>query len=113
VYHQLNINANQGMHYYRIKQVDKSGEVSYSNTVKLEVQKQTDFVLSPNPVTNVFQLSNKDAIKNIKIFNSKGQLVKTWASATQYDVRDLSAGTYVLQIQNVQNELSKIKMIKQ
>ena len=88
---------NKAILYYRIKQVDKDGAVSYSKviTVRLKAGVVNTMQLSPNPFND--KLSIKiDAAENApattKIINTTGQTVATTQSTVTKGVNQLQIG---------------------
>ena len=70
-----------GINYYRIKSVDKTGIIKYSNIVNLDMNKEVTFTVYPNPVKgNSFQIQFNEIAKDdysVEIYNSIGQIVFT------------------------------------
>jgi hypothetical protein len=71
-------NLDNGKYFYRLKQIDTDGGVSYSNIVEIDVNKIYDFALLqnyPNPfnpsTTITFHLRTKEYV-TLKIFNVLG-----------------------------------------
>jgi len=69
-----------GTYFYRIKMVNKQGEVSYSEMVKVEVQHDQDnMYVYPNPVTNNtinLQLKNEAAGSyHVQLMDNSGKLL--------------------------------------
>ena len=67
--------------HYRVKLIRTDGSIRYSNTVKLslDISKEADFQLFPNPVTSSTSISlvvSKNQSATIKIFNATGALME-------------------------------------
>jgi hypothetical protein len=103
----------KGIQYYRIKQVDKNGKLQYSNIVKINGNKGVEITIAPNPVKNIFSLSPVTQIQQVKVFNSAGMHVKDYVPSVQYNISDLPAGIYILAVTTKNNEVQKIKIVKQ
>jgi len=59
-----------------------------------------DFVIYPNPTNSFFRINTTSEIKNIKVYNALGKLVKEFNnSQIEYDIHELSNGIYFLIIQ--------------
>jgi hypothetical protein len=76
----LDANPQTGANFYRIKAIDKSGQVKYTNVVSVNFGKANPAItVNPNPVSgNHFNLQLTDIEKGIyslAIFNNLGQLV--------------------------------------
>ncbi|WP_111707185.1 T9SS type A sorting domain-containing protein [Lutibacter citreus] len=54
--------------------------------------------LYPNPVTNSFQIDSKENIETVKLYNITGNLLKIFNEKSNYDINDLSAGVYIVNI---------------
>ncbi|WP_366523626.1 T9SS type A sorting domain-containing protein [uncultured Kordia sp.] len=52
----------------------------------------------PNPVTNSFQISSNNSIENVKLYNITGRLLKTFNERVHYNISDLVAGIYFVNI---------------
>lgn len=99
--------------FYRIKQTDIDGRHSYSKIVVVEPDGNSHMVVYPNPFTHVFYISNINpaSVKQIRLYNSMGMLVKTWAVLQpSYDIQTMSPGIYQLQVlfTDGHNEFSQI-----
>jgi len=80
LYSSLDANPNRGVNFYRIKAVDVSGQIRYTNIVKVVVGNGAGTItVSPNPVTGTqitLQFSNEPAGNyNLRLINSVGQLM--------------------------------------
>lgn len=56
----------------------------------------------PNPTTDAFTLSNNDVVKQVDVFNSLGQKLKSFdfVNGEYLDISDLNAGLYSLALKN-------------
>jgi hypothetical protein len=66
----------------------------------------------PNPTSRKINITTKKIIKQVKIYNSIGQLCLT-SENTTVDLIELSNGIYYLTIQLVTGEIERKKLIKQ
>jgi carboxypeptidase T len=117
--------AQPGNNYYRIKQVDKDGSVSYSKTINIIYNKgKVSYLMFPNPVTDVLKLrfsSGRPETYTISVTDMAGKVVarkKAVINNTSNDVTIELAGkssqVYMLIIRNAKNEiLATEKIIKQ
>lgn len=113
-YNWLDINASEGMHYYRIKSVDFSGKEMYSSIVKIKVENdQTTSAVNayPNLISDnkiTYKLNNiKAGIYNVSLLNVEGRLIKTLVlqhDGTSNTVHyiylnsNVASGKYILQL---------------
>jgi len=65
----------------------------------------------PNPVKDVFKISNAENTNAVEILDTSGKLVKAFKGSEQYNVSDLPKGNYIVSIKS--NGTTKItKLIK-
>ena len=62
----------KGISYYRLKQIDKSGEFKYAAIVSVEFKNETVINLFPNPAINKLNIKASESYTNatIKIINT-------------------------------------------
>lgn len=71
-----------------------------------------EFVIYPNPVKSTFSIQSNATIRNIGIYNTLGQLVKTiQINESQIDISDLNNGTYFIRLESDKGKTTK-KIIK-
>ncbi len=92
-----------GINYYRIKQTDNKGQVTYSNIVSEVVNETTAIKLYPNPVKDMLQVQglNATVLSTISIYNWQGILMQkstVQTSSHSLNVSRLIPGTYLLQV---------------
>jgi hypothetical protein len=87
-----------GKNYYRVKQIENN-KLYFSATVNI-INNDDQFVIYPNPVDKIiFYFTPVTPIKNVQIFNDKGQLVKTvLPKQNSIDVERLPRGMYLLKV---------------
>lgn len=108
-----------GMNYYRLKVIDHSQKISYSNVVRLNLGK-SQIALFPNPaVDRVTLLHEKATVEGtIRLFNTSGiEVMKVYAGTgagqTSIDIHQLPKGVYYLIYTNEHSISLKEKFIKQ
>lgn len=79
-YNWLDVQPKSGMNYYRIKAVAASGEVKYSEVVRVNTDKSTEAIsIYPNPIKGTrlnLQLSYQSkGYYTIQLYNSLGQII--------------------------------------
>lgn len=90
-----------------------------SNGDNLSVEEEKSFLLVPNPASNTVRIESKknkpmnDEILLIEVFSMNGQKVLTKESSSQFDVSQLSDGTYIVKVVTVKNNYEYLKLIKQ
>ncbi len=107
--------------YYRLKQIDLDGTVSYSPIVFVEAsQEMTQISLFPNPIKEdlTIRLGARQTTEvQVKIYNAQGQLLydnhlKINNGEAKLNLSDYATGTYLIHIKTEGNEVMK-KVIKQ
>ncbi len=72
----------------------------------------TPLQLYPNPTTNSFKIDKP--VKRVSIHSITGQLVKEFEeSQALYDISDLATGLYIIEVYDVTNNRTAIKLVKQ
>ena len=104
-YEFVDLSPNNGINYYRLKQIDLDESFEYSTTKALDL-KEAKIALSiyPNPTTDEIRVNNIDSgIRKARLVNSNGQMIKEFLLQDGENiiaVNDLSNGIYFLQYEN-------------
>ena len=110
-----------GLHYYRLKQVDFDGKFEYTNIVTAKISHTNDeVILTPNPTSNVILIQTKTPYQrsaDFQILNMQGQVVlssvlQAGATELELNISDFPVGIYYLQL-FVDNDVMMKKIIKQ
>ena len=74
------------------------------------VSKSIDAKINPNPVQDVFQLSNSKGVKSISINNIAGREVRRFVvdGDHNYSIADLRKGVYIVRLFNYKDEPVKV-----
>ncbi|RXK59300.1 T9SS type A sorting domain-containing protein [Lacibacter luteus] len=109
-----------GITYYRLKQIDYKGEISYSEVVRYNTTITKKFSLFPNPVSSSTRLFSKDGFTSaqaILILDAKGAVVRkinpSGSNNLQLDLTNLTNGLYLIQITDRNQVIEKIPFVKQ
>lgn len=88
----------EGLNYYRLKQVDISGDFTYSSVIELRNTAEIDFSIYPNPAGDHIALSGiSDKKGTIIIMDKWGRIVlENEVKNARIDVSVLPAGQYML-----------------
>lgn len=111
-------NSQKGTSYYRLKQVDKDGQFSYSKiaSVSLDIQNSL-LTISPNPTTGntTLTLSNNNKKITIKVSDANGKVV--WQTVTSESSviipsQQFAGGLYNVQVAG-EKGMENLRFIKQ
>lgn len=113
-------NVPDGIHYYRIKQVDIDGKYSWSKTIQLTVKKEiAGFHLLTNPVTNELTIMNPglELLKQIIVTDITGKIIRvnrvnSFSSSFKSGILSLKAGYYFLLLTTKQGNFT-LPFVKQ
>jgi hypothetical protein len=118
-----------GANFYRLKQVDINGNITYSKVARVEYSGLNNYLVNenlnvyPNPAKGNINLSIKESpdvnstAYHIRISNSMGLVVKDFKLQQpnwQGSVSDLLTGTYVIEVVNAKDQtlIGKTKFVK-
>jgi len=123
-YSYIDKTADQGINYYRLKQVDFNGTYEYSNEVEVDAAGPLTFELAQNypnpfnPTTNIqFSIPESGNVK-LSVYNLVGEevavLVNGFRQAgtfeVNFDASNLSTGVYLYKLQSA-NSVQTMKMM--
>jgi hypothetical protein len=99
--------------FYRIRQVDQDGKYRYSEirTVDFSSQVSEDFVIGPNPASQVVFVRFKvnQMTVQYELFDMLGRKIRTGVSRNvkelRLDVQDIDEGAYYLKVNNISHGL--------
>lgn len=93
-------NPVNGLNYYRLKIVDKDGRFTYSNVIKIDVDKKYGISILPNPAKNYVVINSAIAFKQIQIIDVTGKVVRLLQKENnnRYNVSGLSSGIYMVRL---------------
>jgi hypothetical protein len=75
-------------------------------------QNNLEVSLYPNPVRDILNIETDTEIKSVDIYNLQGQKIKT-ALSKQVNVSDLSAGIYMVRIEDTNNAVETKRIVKE
>lgn len=75
-------------------------------------QNNLKVALYPNPVRDMLNIELENEIKSVEIYNLQGQKIKT-ALSKQVNVSDLSAGIYMVRIEDTNNAVETKRIVKE
>ncbi|MEO6454541.1 MAG: T9SS type A sorting domain-containing protein, partial [Ginsengibacter sp.] len=92
----------EGLHYYRLKIVDKNGSYTYSNILQLDQPDNLQFSVFPNPAKKSVTIAGLSHNGILSLMNAEGkvlQKIKVTSQAIVIDISDYAGGTYLLKYQ--------------
>ncbi|MEM9821941.1 MAG: alpha/beta fold hydrolase [Bacteroidota bacterium] len=88
-----------GLNYYRLKQVDRSGNFEYSPVIGLENHSMPEISIYPNPVDDQFYIQTTSSITELRLYDNLGQLTPlSRTTEGSYDLSALPRGVYFLYV---------------
>jgi hypothetical protein len=87
-----------GMNYYRLKQVDVSGQDSYSNIISADMYSMPHSYVYPNPATYVIHLPALPIHSTVTVVNMLGEIQYTSLAKEEIDISFLKSGFYQIHI---------------
>ena len=99
-----------GIYYYRIKQVDSDGKMSYSRIISLKLGSKESIKIFPNPVTESLIIENEKSIYSVEMINSAG--LKIFSSPYQTNSVRLDMTKYPSGIYTIKVNQESFKIIK-
>lgn len=112
MYNWLDASPADGNNYYRIKVIDNSGDIKFTETVNVRIGKEKNIInVVNNPILNnkiLLQMENTDkGVYTINLYNQLGQLlnkndIKHNGGSASYsiNINNLAKGVYQLSISN-------------
>ncbi len=100
-YQQTDPNPIYSKLYYRIKQIDISGQSSYSNIAAIDAaNKPVAMGIYPNPAATEFYLNNNDsAIRTVEVYTASGNIVQRWSTPmNRYSLNGIAEGMYTIRV---------------
>ena len=100
--------------YYRLKQMDVNGDFKYTKTVTIynNASKNSTLKVYPNPATHTITVDVTEGIKSVNVYNLQGILVKQ-SRMNEVNISDCAAGIYLLEVENTEGVLSRVKFVKE
>lgn len=111
------VGGQEALTYYRLKQVDQDGSLSYSRIVAVghEIKPTISLVVYPNPTVDLLrlQISTGNQLSGIRVFNLSGAMVLDQPGGSdQLDVRSLTPGVYVVEVITLSGGVVRQRFIK-
>jgi len=120
-YQFLDENPYNGKNFYRIRQVDKDGSVTYSKIISVTVRKNHIVSIFPNPATDLLLIRlNNTAPETLQVelADVQGRVIYRKAHTTdgvnaniKVDLRSLEPQVYILKVSNEKGEVMTTEKI--
>lgn len=109
----------RGVLYYRIRETDRNGEISYSTAQKINPDSHTRISIWPNPVQDIMKLqtgAGGATTSQAFIYDLSGRMIRESnlkGGANIITVHDLQPGTYIVQLKLSDGTAVNQKFVKQ
>ncbi|GLU56782.1 hypothetical protein Dfri01_62430 [Dyadobacter frigoris] len=104
-----------GENYYRLKMIDRDATFAYSRVVEISLDRPSTVSVYPNPVVNQATIETQDwsKVKEVFLINTAGKRISMSAASDKIDLSNVSAGIYIIQLQQINGSISTTKIVKQ
>jgi hypothetical protein len=94
-----------GKNYYRLKIVEFSGKISYSDIAVVNLKENTNIIVYPNPVTSQFTIQQLVTLKNKLAYlcNMEGKILQNISLRNinqQVNMEGYASGIYILKMED-------------
>ncbi len=103
----------EGIHYYRLKQVDEDGGFEYSQIRSVKLLGDDKVVVYPNPTNDVIFVDSKADINKVSVYGIDGQLKQMIKNTNAIDLSILPNGLYHLQVETTTGYNSWHRIVKE
>jgi endoglucanase len=117
-YNFVDMQPSEGTNYYRLKQVDLDGSISYSEVINIENNSSNGITIFPNPSNNVITINlTSGNISQIQIYDLLGKLIysnnilNSGSNEVSIDVSYFNSGCYFIHLITDKNKWQE-KFIK-
>ena len=102
------------MNYYRIKQVDKTGGITYSPQRLIKFNTKGVLTISPNPAKDFVNIISNEGKLNIHFYDAAGKRVSTQVlnNSGRFSIANLAKGVYVVVAEKNGKTLETQRIIK-
>ncbi|MFY7965095.1 MAG: T9SS type A sorting domain-containing protein [Chitinophagaceae bacterium] len=116
-YEYLDQNPFEKENFYRLKQVDLNGKITYSKTLKISFTADNSIKIFPNPTSNYLYINTPSLQGNLKytISNINGKVLmeqKILSNSSIIDLTGINRGTYFITILSNYKLQQSFKIIK-
>ena len=116
-YHFVDESIKSKQFYYRLKQTDIDGKITYSDVVAVNnCMSNTEISVFPNPTTNGFYISPIDVQASFcELFDMQGKLLRKMnlTKSNYMSMQEFANGVYLLKIYIPNQDVQIVKIEKQ
>lgn len=105
-----------GVNYYRLKQVDADGKVTYSEIRQVAFGSDNAISIYPNPTTDRLHIEVRDwsKVTEVRVSDINGKMVfRAKEAMNGISLGQLSRGTYLVQVEQTNGNIANFKIVKQ
>ena len=106
-YDYIDYDPNRGNNYYRLKQIDFDGEYEYSEVISINLPKENEIMIYPNPVNDKINFIGIEAGEIIIIDNAGRNVLQTNFIDSELNIPALPKGLYFIQIYSDNQVITK------
>lgn len=102
--------------YYRIKQVDRDGKVSYSPLRLIKFDSQNLITVTPNPASNFIKVYSNQVGIRVHLVDESGKRLMTQLLTTgngEFNISRLAKGVYIVVAENNGERVQTTRVVKQ
>jgi len=106
-YSYVHKNAETGLNYYRLKQVDRNGEYRYSEIRGLQISSSKSLGFKPSSVNDHIILEGD--VQSISLFNTAGQLIQNYntQNINTLDLSNIRSGMYIIRLNGINSAVTQ------
>lgn len=103
--------AQEGLNYYRLKQIDFDGKSTTSNVVAAYLSKTNRVLIYPNPADEILCIASQQVV-NISMADESGKVIYKGENASKIDLKDFANGVYFIEVLSLEGTfLAREKVI--
>ena len=112
--------VNNGIYYYRLKQVDNNGNLEYSPIIAVKISRRVpqQLMAYPNPTTSKLLIRNLDLAAGeiiLSLYSGSGDLLqiqKVTDKEPELNLQDLPKGIYLVMVQQTGEKAQYLRVIR-